>query len=956
MKTRFAEFELDSEQKSVTGPDGPITLRPQAFAVLDCLLQRAPSVVTRNELLDQVWGHQSTSVSSVSQTIRELRQALGDSSSAPRIIATRHRIGYQLIAEIQPLHESESPQPEPPVAAAPAAALKRPASQSRWLLIAGVAVVLALAVAIRPDRPAPRSLVEAPLTVAISEFENLTREAERIWLSSALKTFLGPALAEFSELRVVEGTGTADGNRIDYLIEGGHELTPQGETRITARLRRPGESTAMASVQLQHRTADVATLSVELARAIRESLGLATETDPSPSTIGAYLPREAAVQRVYFQALDALARGRSAAALDQLARAREIGMDNPFLDHVEALALEARGNIEGAREAMRRVSAATSMWPLRERLAMEATAARLDFRFELAADRLQALNQFFPEANSVKWMIDAQIRAGRYTAAAAALHSLGLNRPTDPGVALLSAALAEAENRPGNQLELAQSAYAMAVDAEMPVLAARALLAEARALQKQGSVEQALATLDRLDTLQEPTDDLVPVRATADLLRANILFQRGDLDQALALVDAAEPGMEKEAALVELGEAAMLRGIVHERAGRLNESIDSLGQAIEHFERVGDQRRQARAHVNLGITLTRVNQPDAALESLDRAGRFYRAINDRHGEAAALLNRGNLLARLRRMQEAENEFSRALEAFEDIGEVRGQAIAISNLAGIAGARGDSAQAIDRNLRALDLFRSLDADIDAARAAYNLGLVYKRQGELVTAEQMIVESAALFAEHGATLSQAHALTVYGSMLLSMGRAGDADAIVEQLLALDIEDAMQRAAIDSLRGRLALDRGLFDAAGQRFNTALELRREADSPAWVLASQLDLARVAIAQGRLVEGEQEARRLASEFSGRGSASDEIDAQLVLAEALIEQGRADQAELALARSEALLDTHPDSEQGLIIVLLRGQLSNSDLDLQRLEWVFERATRNGFEPIADKALALMESR
>ncbi len=61
------------------------------------LLQRAPALVSREELLDAVWGRQAISANTVSQTILELRRALGDSAAEGGLIETRHRVGYRIV-------------------------------------------------------------------------------------------------------------------------------------------------------------------------------------------------------------------------------------------------------------------------------------------------------------------------------------------------------------------------------------------------------------------------------------------------------------------------------------------------------------------------------------------------------------------------------------------------------------------------------------------------------------------------------------------------------------------------------------------------------------------------------------------------------------------------------------------------------------------------------------------
>ncbi|MFZ2237412.1 MAG: winged helix-turn-helix domain-containing protein, partial [Dokdonella sp.] len=98
MRYKFAEFELDTERELLIGPAGPITLRPRPLRMLQHLIDAAPAVVSRDELMDTLWGHHALSVNVVTQTISELRQALDDQSSSPRFIETRHRLGYAFVA------------------------------------------------------------------------------------------------------------------------------------------------------------------------------------------------------------------------------------------------------------------------------------------------------------------------------------------------------------------------------------------------------------------------------------------------------------------------------------------------------------------------------------------------------------------------------------------------------------------------------------------------------------------------------------------------------------------------------------------------------------------------------------------------------------------------------------------------------------------------------------------
>lgn len=95
-------FVLDEGNARLTHDGTAVDVPPKAFAVL-CHLARNPQrLVTKNELLDAVWGHQHLSESVLKTTINLLRTQLGDDPRAPRYIETVSRRGYRLVAPVAP--------------------------------------------------------------------------------------------------------------------------------------------------------------------------------------------------------------------------------------------------------------------------------------------------------------------------------------------------------------------------------------------------------------------------------------------------------------------------------------------------------------------------------------------------------------------------------------------------------------------------------------------------------------------------------------------------------------------------------------------------------------------------------------------------------------------------------------------------------------------------------------
>ena len=95
---RFDAFELDEPNALLLRKGKVVTLPPKPFEVL-CALARTPgSLVTKNALLDLVWGHRFVTESVIKTAISELRAALDDDPKQPRYIETVSRRGYRFIA------------------------------------------------------------------------------------------------------------------------------------------------------------------------------------------------------------------------------------------------------------------------------------------------------------------------------------------------------------------------------------------------------------------------------------------------------------------------------------------------------------------------------------------------------------------------------------------------------------------------------------------------------------------------------------------------------------------------------------------------------------------------------------------------------------------------------------------------------------------------------------------
>jgi len=90
--------ELDFKKYVARKGGRVLELSPREFEILRYLIRRRGEIVTRDELLDEVWGYDSNPVTrTVDNHIARLRQKIEPDPSAPQHIITAHRLGYRFV-------------------------------------------------------------------------------------------------------------------------------------------------------------------------------------------------------------------------------------------------------------------------------------------------------------------------------------------------------------------------------------------------------------------------------------------------------------------------------------------------------------------------------------------------------------------------------------------------------------------------------------------------------------------------------------------------------------------------------------------------------------------------------------------------------------------------------------------------------------------------------------------
>jgi pimeloyl-ACP methyl ester carboxylesterase len=190
VRVRFDGYTLDTDTLELRKGGAQIVVEPQVFEVLAYLVDHRDRVVTKDELLDEVWGNRFVSESALTTRIKQARHAVGDDGRRQAVIKTLHGKGYRFVARVQ---DSGSESPSISVVAPFAPTSRIP--QTRWAESDGASI-------------AYQTFGDGPDLVLIAGF---TTNVEVQWEHPAIASFLR-RLGTFSRVTVLDkrGVGLSD--------------------------------------------------------------------------------------------------------------------------------------------------------------------------------------------------------------------------------------------------------------------------------------------------------------------------------------------------------------------------------------------------------------------------------------------------------------------------------------------------------------------------------------------------------------------------------------------------------------------------------------------------------------------------------------------------------------------------------------------------------------------------
>jgi DNA-binding winged helix-turn-helix (wHTH) protein/Tol biopolymer transport system component len=110
----FGDVEVREREFCIVKAGEVLAVEPKAFRVLLYLLRHPQKLVTKEQLLNAVWGDAIVTENSLTRSIMKLRRALEDDLQEPRYIATVATVGYRFVSPVK-VSEAVSGGPEAPV-------------------------------------------------------------------------------------------------------------------------------------------------------------------------------------------------------------------------------------------------------------------------------------------------------------------------------------------------------------------------------------------------------------------------------------------------------------------------------------------------------------------------------------------------------------------------------------------------------------------------------------------------------------------------------------------------------------------------------------------------------------------------------------------------------------------------------------------------------------------------
>lgn len=373
-----------------------------------------------------------------------------------------------------------------------------------------------------------------------------------------------------------------------------------------------------------------------------------------------------------------------------------------------------------------------------------------------------------------------------------------------------------------------------------------------------GNSKEALGVLSNLRSLQAPSGNDPRI----DLTEALIAARAADYKRQQTLAEQAAAKAQSSGARILLARAKLIQGWALDDQSQLKEAAEAYSTAQQIYEKAGDRDGTATALNDLGILLQKQGDLAGAKTKLEQARVDFRQIGDENGLGGALTNLGEVYRAEGDLAKAESLYREALEIFRKLGRVDNEYATLNNLGGVLYQRGDfrGARKAFENLLAA---REASGDKNGVTLAKtNLADVLRVQGALDKAIGLYEQARATFKE-----------------------VGDRSTVAEVNVSL-AKALISKQDLTAARGVLQEASKVNQEIGAKGDAALD--------------RVMLARVAYLDRHPEQFDASVKSAIEELGGENRGADEMEARAMEAEALIAQGKLDEARDTVEKARTL--------------------------------------------------------
>jgi len=317
----FGPYRLDRPEHRLLRDEQPIPLSPKAFDLLVALVSRAGHLVSKEQMLQEVWPGTFVEEANLSYTVSLLRKALGDEREPYRYVETVPKRGYRFIGVIDGARTGErSPEHvaikaplewEAPVSAGAAApddssSLGRRPFVRRHLLglMAGASILVALAASWwlgsrvwdSASRRVSRAAAPEQVSIAVLSFADLSPQRDQEYFTDGLAEELMTAFASVG-LQVAARTSSfsfkgknspaqeiARQLDVQFVLEGSVRKAGS-QLRIATKLIDGRNGRVLRSDSYDRELRDLFALQDEIARAVTQALAVSLPASAEGSLV-----------------------------------------------------------------------------------------------------------------------------------------------------------------------------------------------------------------------------------------------------------------------------------------------------------------------------------------------------------------------------------------------------------------------------------------------------------------------------------------------------------------------------------------------------------------------------------------------------------------------------------------------------------------------------------------------